>query len=198
MNAESRATLNEVHTIFVYSHNIDKQIVGNSRTMHMGVFPLKGAHGDQVSWQFNHVHYIDVQKSYIPSITMKLGTPTGERAPFLNGDTLCRLHFFEKCYQRSQDCQPSHRIHLSKRLPNTIDKKRGCSEHGNSRRAKRDLYEPFQITEGWRRRARLSRTWTLSKWTRVWRLLSRPHPSSHSHRTQRGQVRAFCDERLSG
>ena len=96
MKGESRATLADVHTIFVYSDTIDYQIVGNSKAMLMGVFPVKGAHGEQVSWQFNPLQYIDVPKSNIPSITMKLCTPTGEPAPFLKGDTLCRVHFRRK------------------------------------------------------------------------------------------------------
>ena len=96
MKGESRATLDEVHTIVVYSDTIDYQIVGNSKAMLMGVFPVKGAHGEKVSWPFNPIQYIDVPKSNIPSITMKLCTPTGEPAPFLNGDTLCRLHFRRK------------------------------------------------------------------------------------------------------
>ena len=63
--------------------------------MLIGVFPVKGPHGEQVSWQFNPLQYIDVPKSNIPSITMKLSNPTGYAA-FLNGDTLCRLHFRRK------------------------------------------------------------------------------------------------------
>ena len=63
MKGVSRATLDEVHTIFVYSDRFHYQIVGNSKAMLMGVFPLKGAHGEQVSWQFNPLQYIDVPKS---------------------------------------------------------------------------------------------------------------------------------------
>ena len=96
MESTSRATLDDVQTIFVYSDAIDYQIVGNSKAMLMGVFPIKGVHGDQQSWQFNPLQYIDVSKSNIPSITMQLCTPMGDPAPFLGGDSLCRLHFRRK------------------------------------------------------------------------------------------------------
>ena len=96
MKGETRATLAELDTIFVYSDTIEYQIVGSSKAMLMGLFPVKGAHGEQVSWQFNPLKYIDVPKSNIPSITMKLCTPTGEAAQFLKGETLCRLHFRRK------------------------------------------------------------------------------------------------------
>ena len=82
-----------VQTLFVYSDVIDYQIVGNSKAMLMRVFPVKGIHVEQQSWQFNPFQYIDIPSSSIPSITMRICTPTGEDVPFMSGDTLCRLHF---------------------------------------------------------------------------------------------------------
>ena len=54
-----RAWLEDVQTIYIYSDVIDYQIVGNSKAMLMGVFPVKGKHGEQQSWQFNPFQYID-------------------------------------------------------------------------------------------------------------------------------------------
>ena len=96
MESTSRATLDDVQTFFAYSDAIDYQIVGNSKAMLMGVFPIKGVRGEQQSWQFNPLQYIDASKSNIPSITMQLCTPTGDPVPFLGGGSLCRLHFRRK------------------------------------------------------------------------------------------------------
>ena len=93
---DRRASLDIVQTLFVYSDVIDYQIVGNSKAMLMGVFPVKGIHGEQQSWQFNPFQYIDIPSSSIPSITMRICTPTGVDVPFMSGDTLCRLHFRRK------------------------------------------------------------------------------------------------------
>ena len=65
MESTSRATLDEVQTLFAYSDAIEDQIVGNSKAMLMGVFPIKGVYGEQQSWQFNPLEYIDVSKSKI-------------------------------------------------------------------------------------------------------------------------------------
>ena len=91
-----RAWLDDVQTVYIYSDVIDYQIVGNSKAMLMGVFPIKGKHGEQQSWQFNPFQYIDIPSSTIPSITMRICTPTGEDVNFMSGDTLCRLHFRRK------------------------------------------------------------------------------------------------------
>ena len=94
--APLRAYLDDVHSIFVYSDIIDYQIVGNSKAMLLGVFPTKGVHGEQQSWQFNPLQYISVKMRAVQSIQLKLWTPTGELVPFQSGDTLCRLHFKRK------------------------------------------------------------------------------------------------------
>ena len=85
--------MDKVQPLFVYSDVIDYQILGNSKPMLMGLFPVKGTHGDQQSWQFNPFQYIDIPTSSIPRITMRICTPTGEADPFMSGDTRCRLHF---------------------------------------------------------------------------------------------------------
>ena len=41
-----RAWLEDMHRIYIYSDVIDYQIVGNSPPMLMGVFPVKGRHGE--------------------------------------------------------------------------------------------------------------------------------------------------------
>ena len=96
MKGEIRATLPELHTIFVSSDTIEEQNVGNSKAMLMVVFSVKSIHGEQVSWQVNPLQYIDVLKSIIPSITMKLCHPTCEAATCLIGDTLGLLQFSHK------------------------------------------------------------------------------------------------------
>ena len=91
-----RAYLDDVHSIFVYSDIIDYQIVGNSKAMLLGVFPTKGVHGEQQSWQFNPLQYISVKMRAVQSIQLKLCTTTGDLVPFQSGDTLCRLDFQRK------------------------------------------------------------------------------------------------------
>ena len=88
--------LNDVQTVYIYSDVIAYQIVGNSKAMLMGVFPIKGKHREQQSWQFNPFQYIDIPSSTNPSLTMRICTPTGEDVNFMSGDTLCRLHFRRK------------------------------------------------------------------------------------------------------
>ena len=96
MERTSRATVEEVQTIFAYSDAIDYQIVGNSKAMLMGVFAIKQVHGEQQSWQFSPLQYINESNSNIPRIAMQLCTLTGDAAHFLGGDTLRRLHFRRK------------------------------------------------------------------------------------------------------
>ena len=92
----TRSYVDDIHSVFVYSDIIDYQIVGNSKAMLLGVFPTKGEHGEQQSWQFNPLQYITVKMRTLQSIRLKLCTPTGNLVPFQSGDTLCRLHFKRK------------------------------------------------------------------------------------------------------
>ena len=92
----SRAYLDDLHSIFVYSDIIDYQIVGNSKATLLGVFPTKGSHVEQQSWQFNPLQYISVPKATIQTIQIRLCNPKGELVRFLSGETLCRLHFRRK------------------------------------------------------------------------------------------------------
>ena len=45
-----RASWDDVQTLYIYSDVIDYQIVGNSKALLMGNFPVKGTHGEQQSW----------------------------------------------------------------------------------------------------------------------------------------------------
>ena len=85
-----------MQTVYIYSDVIDYKIDGNSKAMLIGVFSVKGKHGEQQSWQFNPFQYTDIPSSSIPSITMRICTPTGEDVPFMRGDTLFRLQFRRK------------------------------------------------------------------------------------------------------
>ena len=73
-----RAFLEDVETLKIYSDVIDYQIVRNSKVKLMRVFQVKGTHGEQQSWQFNPIQNIDIPTSTIPSITMRICTPTGK------------------------------------------------------------------------------------------------------------------------
>ena len=92
----TRPGLEVFYTLFVYSDIIDYQIVGNTKAMLLGVFPVKGARGEQQSWQFNPLQYITVPKNAIDTIRIQLCTPKGEPVPFTCGDSLARLHFRRK------------------------------------------------------------------------------------------------------
>ena len=91
-----RSWLENVQTLYIYSAVIEDQIVGNSKAMLMGVFPVKGKHGEQQSWQFNPFQYIGIPTSTLPTITMRICPSTWEEVPCMSGDTLCRLHFRSK------------------------------------------------------------------------------------------------------
>ena len=56
-----RAWLDDVQTVYIYSDVMDYQIMGNSKAMLMGVFPVKRKQGEQQSWQFNPFQYIDIR-----------------------------------------------------------------------------------------------------------------------------------------
>ena len=58
---DRHASLNIVQPLFVYSDVIDYQILGNSKAMLIGVFSVKGTHGEQQAWQFNPFPYIDIR-----------------------------------------------------------------------------------------------------------------------------------------
>ena len=49
-----RAWVEDVQTVYIYSNVIDYQIVGNSKAMVMGVFPIKGKHWEQQSGSSTH------------------------------------------------------------------------------------------------------------------------------------------------
>jgi len=93
---KSRAYLDEIYQIFVYSDIIDYQIVGNTKKPLMGVIPVKGKHGEQESWTFNPLQFGLVPKKSFSTIEMQLCTPTGALVPFLSGDSLSRLQFRRK------------------------------------------------------------------------------------------------------
>ena len=156
MESTSRATLDEVQTIFAYLDAIDYQIVGNSKAMLLGLFPFKGVHGEQLSWQFNRLQYIDVSKSLISSISMQLCTPTGDPAPFLGGDSLCRLHFRRKLLENGLNFARNAIEFFDKRSQlNRNDNSESVGRNGNSGRAYEYRRQPFQITERWRGSFRL-------------------------------------------
>ena len=75
-----------LQSIFLYSDIIDYQIVGISRATLMGLFAMKGQHGELQSWPFNTQQYIEIPVSYIKSVEIRFCTQTGELVPFL-GET---------------------------------------------------------------------------------------------------------------
>ena len=87
--------LEDVQPLYFYSDVINYQIIGNSKAMLIGVFPVKIRDGEKQSWQANPFQYIDIPTSTIPRNTMSICTPTGE-VQFMIGDTLYRLHFRHK------------------------------------------------------------------------------------------------------
>ena len=69
---DRRSWLEDEQTLYIYSDVIDYQMVGKSKAMLMGVFPVNGKHGEQQSWQVNPFQYIDIPSSTIPSIDQDL------------------------------------------------------------------------------------------------------------------------------
>ena len=91
-----RASLSDGHTLYIYTDVIDDQIAGNSNAMLMCVFLIKVTHGEQQSWQLNPFPFIDIPRSTVASIRMRICTPSGEEVPFLSAQNHCRLHFHRK------------------------------------------------------------------------------------------------------
>ena len=79
--------MEDVQTLYLYSDVIDYQIIGNYKAMLIGVFPVKGKHREQQSWQLNPFQDIDIPISTIASIKMSICTPSGEEVPFKSGVT---------------------------------------------------------------------------------------------------------------
>ena len=90
---KSRAYLDDIFQIFVYSDIIDYQTVGNTKKPLMGVIPVKGKHGDQESWTFNPLQFGAIARRSFSTIEMQLCTPTGALVPYLSGDTMSRIQF---------------------------------------------------------------------------------------------------------
>jgi len=84
--------------LYIYSDIADRQRVGSSLAPLLRKIAYKGIHNDQITHEFQHLHYIDVCLSDFENILMYIRTESGNPPPLQLGSFSATLHFRPKSY----------------------------------------------------------------------------------------------------
>ena len=84
--------LNDVHGLFVYCDLVEPRIVGDVMTSLLGVVPVQGDSGDNVSIRYSKLHYLPILKKNISDIHISLRDDRGQLIKFRRGRVVVTLH----------------------------------------------------------------------------------------------------------
>ena len=95
VNGTSKARLDVVNSLYVYSDIAKFQLVGDTEAPLLGIVPAQGEPGQRVQWNFNPICYLPVNRMFISEIEMLLCTDDGEKVPFAgdSDNVVCCLRF---------------------------------------------------------------------------------------------------------
>lgn len=92
--SEGEPTFDFNTVMFVYSDNIEYQIVGDIQAPLLAVIPIRGEMKTQCYWACIPPFYLPVPKLEFDTLNIRICTDMGEDFPFpRNGKVICRLHF---------------------------------------------------------------------------------------------------------
>lgn len=92
--------VNKNESFFVYLDIIEDQFVGDTRAPLLECVTSKGSRGEAVEVRYTNPHYVNLVKSEINSINIKILDSTGERIRFKNiTNVIVKLHFRPKRYE---------------------------------------------------------------------------------------------------
>jgi len=82
-----------MESLYVYSSVVEPRIVGNSFVPLLRIVPITGKHGDMVSKQFDHIHYVPLMTKVFGTVEVDIRDDTGRSVPFERGKVTVTLHF---------------------------------------------------------------------------------------------------------
>ena len=82
-----------VESLYVYSSVVEPRIVGNSFMPLLRIVPITGKHGDMVSKQFDHIHYVPLMTKTFGTVEVDIRDDTGRSVPIEQGKVTVTLHF---------------------------------------------------------------------------------------------------------
>ena len=77
----------------VYTNIVEEQHVGEFLVPLLRTVKIGGRYGDLITFSYNHLHYVPVNKQRIQDIQIELKTDLNTPIRFTYGKTICKLHF---------------------------------------------------------------------------------------------------------
>lgn len=86
-----------VNSLWVYTNITQNQQVGDTKAPLLGIVPANTSTGQRVQYTVNPVHFLALNRSYIPEIKIQIVDDHGKRIPFAKGNTednvVCCIRF---------------------------------------------------------------------------------------------------------
>ena len=82
-----------MESLYVYSSVVEPRIVGNRFVPLLMIVPITGTHGDMVSKQFDHIHYVRLMTKAFGTVEVDTRDDTGRSVPIERGKVTVTLHF---------------------------------------------------------------------------------------------------------
>lgn len=81
------------YNFFVYTNIVEAQHVGEYVVPLLRIVQKQGSYGDLITFSYNHLHYVPVNKQRVQDIQIELKTDLNSPIRFTYGKTICKLHF---------------------------------------------------------------------------------------------------------
>lgn len=81
------------YNFYVYTNIVEAQHVGNYAVPLLRIVKKEGSHGDLITFSYNRLHYVPVNKQRLQDIQIELKTDLNTPIRFTYGKTICKLHF---------------------------------------------------------------------------------------------------------
>ena len=85
--------LKRITNMFIYSDIVELTATGDTQAATLGFLPLQSKFNETGYWSFNPPYFTRVKEKFIPRITIKLCTETGEPFPIVDGRVILHLFF---------------------------------------------------------------------------------------------------------
>ena len=81
------------YNFYVYTNIVEAQHVGDYNVPLLIIVKKEGSYGDLITFSYNRLHYVPVNKQRIQDIQIELKTDLNTPIRFTYGKTICKLHF---------------------------------------------------------------------------------------------------------
>jgi hypothetical protein len=96
-DASKTPNLLRVSSMWIYSNITKNQQVGDAKAPLLGIVPVNGSHSQRIHYTVNPVHFLGVNRGFIPEISIQITDDKGKRIPFTTGsredNLVCCIRF---------------------------------------------------------------------------------------------------------